>query len=434
MMKQKYILLIILTLFLIILMSDMVTFAQRVHIIGLVDTESDERVYGNRYVKTQLNELGKNLSALDFKVDSLIMPNEILSDTAIVLNKIRDLKIEKNDVIFCYVAAHGYNKGREPYPTIRFGLTNQSDISIGNLKRILEEKKARLCIVVNESCNAVHRNINSFNKTEPRSLFNIQAVQHLFADAKGTLLLLSCSMNQKSIITEDGGVFAKAFFYTLNEQFYTESPLWEVIAQKVSRLTQRAAQEYENFQQKPYIENNITYLSSNESKEETEKDIAVNITINPYKFEDFELEIKTDKGRNNLVYYKCDTLRFWVRATKPCFIRVVDIWPDNKTCLLLDNYKIDADKIDKWIEINALPNQPFFICSEPFGIDYLLSFASQKPFCSLSTIRQNGISFVEGDFKNAIECSRGKLLMGSTVVLEDRLKIFTKDKSGVNCQ
>ena len=110
MMKQKYILLIILTLFFIILMSNMVTFAQKIHVIGLIDTESDERVYGNRYVKTQLNELGKNLSALDFKVDSLIIPNEILSDTTIVLNKIRDLKIEKNDVIFCYVAAHGYNK------------------------------------------------------------------------------------------------------------------------------------------------------------------------------------------------------------------------------------------------------------------------------------------------------------------------------------
>lgn len=433
-MKQKYILILILTLFLIILMSDMVTFAQRVHIIGLIDSESDERVYGNRYVKSQLSELGKNFVTLDYEVDTLIIPNAILADTAFVLDKIRNLKIENNDVIICYTAAHGYNKGRDPYPTVRFGLTNRSDINIGNLKRILEEKKPRLCILVNESCNAIYKNVSFFNRTEPRSLFNIQAVKRLFTDAKGTLLFLSCSINQKSIITEEGGVFAKAFFNTLHEQFYTDSPNWEVITQKVSRLTQRAAQDYDNFQQKPYIENSVKYLSANDTNELTEKDLTVNVTINPFKFEDFELEIKTDKGKTNLVYYKCDTLRFWVRATKPCFIRVVDIWPDNQACLLLDNYKVDTDKVGKWIEINALPDQPFFICSQPFGIDYLLSFASQKPFCPLSLKNQNGISFIEGDFKNAIECSRGRLLMGSSIVLEDRLKILTKDKLGVNCQ
>jgi hypothetical protein len=297
----------------------------------------------------------------------------------------------------------------------------------------LNEKKARFCVLVNESCNAKHKNRDNINNNEPRSLFNIEALKHLFLDSKGTLLMLSCSLNQKSIITEDGGVFAHSFFTTLREQFYSASPLWEIITQKTVILTQRAAMGYENFQQNPYVENNITYQSPTSAEEDTEKDIAVNVTINPYRYGDFEIEIKTEKGRNDLTYYKCDTLRYWFKTSKPCFLRVVDIWPDDRTCLLLDNYKVDTSEVGKWIEIKA-PNNQFFQCTEPFGTDYLISFASAKPFCALNLKIEGGIPFLRDDFKNAIECSRGTHLMGSTIVLEDRLKIITKDRLGVVCR
>ena len=431
MMKQKYILLLILTLFVILLMSGVATFAQTIHIIGLVDTESDERLAGNKFVKTQLYELGRNLSVTDLKIDSVQFTQESLLDTSLIYDKIRKIKVEKNDVIFCYSAAHGYNRGGSVYPTIRFGLTNQSDIYIGKLKGVLESKNARLCIIINESCNALHKNKFFFNNNEPRSLFNLQSLKRLFVDSKGTFLMLSCDLDQKSLITEEGGIFGKAFFYTLHEQFYSESSSWEIIAQTTKRLTQRAALEYENFQQVPYIENNLSYQSTTETQ--SEKDVAVNVTINPYKYEDFEIEIKTDKGRENLMYYKCDTLRISIRVTKPCFIRLVDISPDNQTSLLLDNYRIDADKVGKWIEINSIPNQPYFICSQPFGVDYLLSFASQKAFCPLNFKKVNGIPYLEDDFKNAIDCTRGKLLMGAGIVLEDKIKVLTKDKFGVSC-
>lgn len=399
--------------------------SQRIHIIGLIDYQSDERVYGNKYIKNQLIDLKNTFENTDYEVDTIFFLKEELADTNFVISKIKNLQVTPNDAIFCYVAAHGYNKNNELYPTVRLGTTNQSDIYIGNLKQLLNQKQVRLYVLLNESCNVLYKTHQVFSRNAPRANLNKKTIKALFNDSKGSFIMMSCNVSQRSIITDEGGIFSQCFFNALNEQFYSELPHWEVIAQKTAQLTPKKVMENDtSFIQNPIYENNIQYAESHNTQEEIEKQIVIDVSTNTYRVDDFEIEIKTDKGRNDVVYYKSDTIRYWFKTTKPCFLRLIDIWPDNRICLLLDNYEVKPEEVSKWVEIKIAKGKSI-ICVAPFGIDYLMSFASTQPFCKLNLLMFRGTKFVKGDLKDVLNCSRNSL---NSIVLEDKLLITTKDR------
>lgn len=399
--------------------------AQKIHIIGLIDYQSDERVFGNKYIKHQLTDLQNLLIDADYEVDTIYFQKEELADTNLVINTLNQLNVDEEDVIFCYTAAHGYNQNNDIYPTIRLGLTSKSDIYLGNLKKILHQKQARLCILLNESCNVIHKTQHHFSYNVPRANFNKKTLKSLFNHTKGTFTMLSCNVNQRSVLTDEGGIFAQCFFNALTEQFYAESPHWEIIAQKTAHLTPKKALENDlSFIQHPIYENNTQYDGEPKSQEEIEKQIIIDATTNSYKVEDFEIEIKTDKGRNDVVYYRSDTIRYWIRTTKACFLRLIDVWPDNRICLLVDNYEVKPEEVSNWIEIKIGKGKSI-ICVPPFGTDNLISLASDQAFCRLNLVIDRGTRFVKGSLKETLDCSRNT---PNSIVLEDRLNIITKDR------
>ncbi len=81
---------------------------------------------------------------------------------------------------------------------------------------------------------------------------------------------------------------------------------------------------------------------------------------------DLQLEIWTNKGQDNLLYAENDTLQLYIRVNKECYVRCVYYLADSSNVLLLDNYYIGTDKVNK---VYKIPEE--FVCAEPFGIEVM---------------------------------------------------------------
>jgi predicted house-cleaning NTP pyrophosphatase (Maf/HAM1 superfamily) len=135
-------------------------------------------------------------------------------------------------------------------------------------------------------------------------------------------------------------------------------------------------------------------------------------------------EVWTNKGQNNLLYAENDTMRLYVRVNKPAYIRVIYYLADGSKVLLLDNYYIGKDKVNKVYEI---PDK--FVCAPPFGVETLQLSARTKPFEDLQTHEQYGYTFIEGDVGTILKNIRGfKRVKNEDMKAEARLTITTMKK------
>ncbi|MDD2387291.1 MAG: hypothetical protein PHP52_10980 [Bacteroidales bacterium] len=104
------------------------------------------------------------------------------------------------------------------------------------------------------------------------------------------------------------------------------------------------------------------------------------------------LEINTNKGKDNLLFSKGELLKLSVKANMECYVRFIYYFTDGNKVLLLDNYHILPENLNKWIE---LPNQ--FECAEPFGVELMMASAQQMPFEPLNIQLKNGYKFIMDD-------------------------------------
>jgi hypothetical protein len=117
---------------------------------------------------------------------------------------------------------------------------------------------------------------------------------------------------------------------------------------------------------------------------------------------DLNVEIWTNKGDENLVYTEGEKLKFFVRANKECYIRMIYHLADNQSVLLMDNYYVAAHMANKVIE---LPDE--FECAEPFGVETLQVNAQSLPFDELRTKEVDGYKFIEESLNDIILGTRG---------------------------
>jgi hypothetical protein len=114
------------------------------------------------------------------------------------------------------------------------------------------------------------------------------------------------------------------------------------------------------------------------------------------------LQFATNKGNKNPIFKNNDTLKIMVKANKECYLRILDYLNDGSIVLLMDNFKIDAENINK---VYTLPNS--FYCSEPFGAEVLQLLAqTTKPFEPLTYNVQDGYKFVQGDVNSIVSAGR----------------------------
>lgn len=108
-----------------------------------------------------------------------------------------------------------------------------------------------------------------------------------------------------------------------------------------------------------------------------------------------------------ITYYYGDEPKFFVRANKSCYLRLIYIFSDDTKTLLRNNFYIAPDQLNQWI------NLPFqgIIC-EPSGVEQLILQASTEKQPPVNFRRQelgNGtfINIIEGDIAEQIAATRG---------------------------
>ncbi len=112
---------------------------------------------------------------------------------------------------------------------------------------------------------------------------------------------------------------------------------------------------------------------------------------------DLNLEVLTNKGDDNLLYTEGEMLKFYVRVNKECYLRFIYNSADGQKVLLLDNYYIAENMVNKMVEL------PFeFECSAPFGIETLLASAQSIQFAPLSITHTDGFDFINNNLEEIL--------------------------------
>lgn len=159
-----------------------------------------------------------------------------------------------------------------------------------------------------------------------------------------------------------------------------------------------------------------------ESASEVKKTMDSRNTVLP-SLTTLKFELATNRGINSLVFVENDTMRLAVRASKECYVRLIYRQMDNKLVLLRNkDFKIKEYELNKWIEI---PED--FRCTPPFGVEFLIAYASTEPFENLKTHEEGGNVIIDNSLAETkkISVSRGMTNKGIPVI-EKVLQITTK--------
>lgn len=136
------------------------------------------------------------------------------------------------------------------------------------------------------------------------------------------------------------------------------------------------------------------------------------------------LELWTNKGADSLVFARGEKMKAFVRLNLPAYVRILYHLADGKRALLLDNYFIDAGKVNLAYE---LPQE--FECDAPFGVERLQAFASTKPFEPLKTRSVDGYDILGEDLDQALRTTRGmKKVQGGSLKAEARVDLTTMER------
>jgi len=99
------------------------------------------------------------------------------------------------------------------------------------------------------------------------------------------------------------------------------------------------------------------------------------IGLFPNENSNLVIDFKTNKGNENLIYKQGEELSLFVKANQDCYIQIIYYQANEEILLLVENYKISGDFVNKEIE---LPYK--FECSPPFGDEQIQLIAQKNAF------------------------------------------------------
>ena len=112
-----------------------------------------------------------------------------------------------------------------------------------------------------------------------------------------------------------------------------------------------------------------------------------------------QVEMWTNKGSENLLYIKGETMKVSVRVNRAAHIRLLYILADGRRTLLHDNYYVDQSKVNRVVEI---PEE--FECAPPFGAELLVVAARTEEFPPIQMYENDGYLFLSA--KDAGQAAR----------------------------
>lgn len=137
-----------------------------------------------------------------------------------------------------------------------------------------------------------------------------------------------------------------------------------------------------------------------------------------------QLDVWTNKGNDSPLFLEGDTLRFFVRASHPCNLRIINHFADGSKVLLYDNYPVSTNMVNRVIQLPAE-----FICASPFGVEVLQVNAQTGEFPPLKTENKYGYEFVTDDLNAVLTKTRGfKPVSNKDLKAEKRITVTTMSK------
>jgi hypothetical protein len=133
-----------------------------------------------------------------------------------------------------------------------------------------------------------------------------------------------------------------------------------------------------------------------------------------------KLELRTNKGINNILYLENETMKIAFKVSEPCYLRLVYRMADDKLVLLRNDYKVTTTEVNHWVE---LPQD--FVCAAPFGTENLLAYASKKEFPPVNIEKIGEYRFINEELSDVIDKSQSKKSKGQTA--EKRITIITQE-------
>jgi hypothetical protein len=209
------------------------------------------------------------------------------------------------------------------------------------------------------------------------------------------------------------------FDYMITGTYWEENDYLKVIVVLRDFKTGKAEASIEGKLSKDFCtKNSIQYLPENFINAEIKnKTLSENEIVGG----DLSLEVWTNKGTENLLYSQGDTLKLYIRANKECYVRFIYYLADGSSVLLLDDYYIGTDKVNK---VYQLPDE--FICSPPFGVETLQVNAQTEKFEPLITKKVDGYRYITDDLAVIIEKNRGfKKLDNNKVLKSEKRMVIT---------
>ncbi|OQY05940.1 MAG: hypothetical protein B6I20_00180 [Bacteroidetes bacterium 4572_117] len=207
--------------------------------------------------------------------------------------------------------------------------------------------------------------------------------------------------------------------YIITGTYWDDNDYLKIIVVLRDFKTGKAVASIETKLAKLFCEKNkISFLPENFIVANTKRK---NFTENEIIGGNLKLDIWTNKGTDNLLFTENDTLKLYLRVNKACYIRFIYYLADGAKVLLLDDYYIGTDKVNK---VYQIPDE--FVCAEPYGAEVLQVNAQTEKFEPVNTKMQYGYKFITDNIEDVIKKTRGfKKTTGEIMKAENRLVITT---------
>ena len=228
-----------LILMLAVVVSPYILKGQTLHALIFVNEKEEGREVDRRAdmknMSTFFEEIAKNIN-YEFN----LRQNSDTEFTARELDReIDNLDVRENDIVVFYYGGHGYNEGKDKWPSLNLKDRKywQSDI----LKKMNQHKsKAKLMLCIAACCNKVYRNNRDIGGNfNPILTENVKA---LFTDFSGKKTIVISSSKQGQLSWSDttkGSIFGQAFRKALYDVTDNSNinPTWNMLRSKTIEYT-----------------------------------------------------------------------------------------------------------------------------------------------------------------------------------------------------
>ncbi len=223
-------------------------FSSTFHAIVIADTASEDVRQSARIDIKKMRIATKRMARASGKKLALT----VLDNHNVTIDKLKKWVIERNvgrhDILFFYFTGHGFasNSSTTIWPNLFFR-TNKESVSMQGIKEALENKNARLTIMLSDSCNRYGPSSIPFIRsmtTIPKINISFPAkksgLKRLFNKKRGKILASGAVPGTSSYGSDYGGFFTQAFLIAMEDESHTSKPSWRRMFKKTNKLLKNA--------------------------------------------------------------------------------------------------------------------------------------------------------------------------------------------------